>query len=156
MLVGIVTILFSIQLYKDFKQNVYLKLSAVSALIAGISMILVSIFPCDPQCIDVTDVGRWHTITSIPPSIFLPTAAVLAGIGFLKLKRWGKPWGMFSIALGMGSFFSGTLMSIEFFAPIAGFIQRMGIGLVLVWIAMVSFRVIRVKNESNSASWQPV
>ena len=97
--VGVMIMMFSLGLYLNFKKNLILKLASFSIMLAGLFMVIVGFFPCDAHCVDVTLIGKLHTITSIPQSILLPLGVIVAAIGFGKEKKWGKKWQTISIIL---------------------------------------------------------
>ena len=94
--VGVMIMMFSWGFYQQFKHNVYLKTSSLCMLLAGLFMIIVGFFPCDAHCIDVTFIGKLHTITSIPQSILLPLGVIVASFGFEREKQWERKWQVIS------------------------------------------------------------
>lgn len=138
---GVMIMLFGVGFYLEFVNNLFMKLASFCVLIAGLFMIIVGFFPCDAKCIDVTISGKLHTLTSIPQSILLPLAVIMAGFGFEEEKEWGSKWKLVSMILGWGSMAVGPLMSVSAIHPIIGLAQRIGVGLSLTWIAVVSVRV---------------
>ena len=142
--VGVLIISFRIGFYCKFKSsNLWLQLASLMLFVGGLFMIVVAFFPCDPHCIDVTRTGRLHTLTSIPQSIALPTAAILAGFGFAQLADWSKKWLWVSIVLGSASMLAGPLLSVEWLKDYVGLIQRFGIGFSLLWIWVVSLELFK-------------
>lgn len=139
-LLGIFIMLFGIGVFREFGKGVLQYLALFLILAAGIFMFAVGFFPCDAGCIDVTQTGRWHSITSTVPSITLPLAAMLLATVFTK--RWGKRWGYISFWLGAFSMVSGPIMFIPAIAPYLGIVQRIGIGLSLLWTVLVSAKSI--------------
>jgi hypothetical membrane protein len=147
--VGLAMILVSHPLYDVARKNTPLKISALSLAISGLFMIIVGFFPCDPQCIDVTFTGKMHTLTSMFPAIFLPTAAILAGVGFMNQKKKSNTWAIASIALGISSFAAGTAMSFPQLSHLTGLFQRLGIGFGLAWVALISLKMLIQKSQNQ-------
>ena len=142
-LLGIFMMLFSIGLLRELGKGILQSLSFLSLLLAGIFMFAVGFFPCDAGCIDVTQTGRLHSLTSTVPSIALPLAAML--MATVIAKRWGNKWGHLSFWLGLLSMLSGPVMFIPSVAPYLGLMQRVGIGLSLLWMFFISIKA----NQSN-------
>lgn len=140
-LLGILITLFSVGVLREFGRGILEYLAFFLILIAGIFMFAVGFFPCDAGCIDVTQTGRWHSITSTVPSIALPLAAMLLATVFAK--RWGKKWGHISFWLGVLSMASGPVMFIPASAPYLGLVQRIGIGLSLLWMVLISIKTLK-------------
>jgi hypothetical protein len=138
-LLGIFIVIFSIGFKAFFKRNLQITIVLILLLIGGIFMFSVGFLPCDPQCIDVTYIGELHSITSIISAILIPIAAMVSAYPISKI--WGKTWGSASFFLGALSIASGPIMFIEGFASFSGLIQRLGIGLSLFWIFIVSLKI---------------
>lgn len=102
-------------------------------------MFLVGFLPCDSMCIDITIVGRLHSITSTVSAILIPIAIMVFAYPLLKI--YGKNWGYFSFYIELASILAGPLMFIEVLSNYTGLIQRIGIGLSLLWIFLVSIKI---------------
>jgi hypothetical membrane protein len=155
MALGIFLILFSFGLKFSLKKNIYSQLVFICSLIAGIFMVLVGFFPCDTGCNNVTLIGRLHTWTSIPPSIFLPSAAILSAPALVMASNKGpsnksgywKKWAFVFFWLGMLSFASGTLSTFPSTQPYIGLIQRLGITTSLIWVSLISFVLLKQEDR---------
>lgn len=141
-LLGVSISLFGVGLLKKFGRGVVQYLTFFSVLIAGIFMFAVGFFPCDAGCVDVTKTGEMHSLTSTVPSITLPLAAML--LATTITKKWGKGWGYISFWLGILSMASGPIMFIPQAAPYFGIVQRVGIGLSLLWMVVISIKTLRI------------
>ncbi len=139
-LLGVMTVLFALSLGRLWKGDKVGVLAAVSLLGGGIFMFLVGFFPCDAGCIDVTWVGRMHSVMSTPPSILMPLAAMLAAK--VVAKKWGGGWGLASFWLGLGSMMAGPVMFLPTMTEYLGLVQRLGIGLSLVWMELMALRLL--------------
>lgn len=140
-LLGIFISLFGVGLLKEFRRGVLQYLTFFLVLIAGVFMFAVGFFPCDAGCVDVTKTGEMHSLTSTVPSITLPLAAMI--IAIIITKKWGKRWGYISFWLGALSMISGPIMFISQIAPYVGIIQRVGIGLSLLWMVLISAKILK-------------
>jgi len=138
-LLGIFIVLFGIGLRREFGGGILENISFFLLLVAGTSMFAVGFYPCDAGCIDVTQTGKMHSILSTPPSIALPLAAMAMATVFTR--RWGNRWGYISFWLGVLSMASGPVMFLPFIAPYLGLVQRIGIGLSLAWMFVVSLKL---------------
>lgn len=144
-LLGIVIVIFGLGVFAEFGRGILQSLAFCLILIAGIFMFAVGFFPCDAGCIDVTQTGKMHSFTSTVPSIVLPLAAMMLATVFAR--HWGKRWGYISFWLGVFSMAVGPVMFLSTSAAYLGLIQRIGIGLSLIWIFMVSLKIVR--NNAN-------
>lgn len=103
-------------------------------IISGFAFILVGIFPCDANCIDVTISGRLHTIFSMIPAMLLPTAAILS---YWLLDN--KCMASVAMAFGLLSFLGGTLMSLPVFETQLGLFQRLGMFFAMAWVSLFAY-----------------
>lgn len=138
-LLGLSIILFSIGLRAFFKRGWQITASYILFLLSGVFMFLVGFFPCDAQCIDLTLAGRMHSIVSTIPAILMPLAIILSAHPLSK--HFGKRWGHASFYLGIVSMLSGPLMLSGVFDSYSGIIQRAGLGISLLWMAVLSAMV---------------
>jgi len=139
-LLGVFMTLFSIGLLREFGKGILQYLAFFMVLIAGLFMFMVGFFPCDVACIDITQTGKIHSLTSTVPAITLPLVAML--VTTVLTKKWGKRWGYFSFWLGVLAMSSGPIMFIPTIAPYLGLVQRMGMGISLLWMAVISIKTI--------------
>ncbi|MBI5449325.1 DUF998 domain-containing protein [Candidatus Gottesmanbacteria bacterium] len=142
MALGLFILLFSIGFRMQFKKSLVRALVFGNLIIAGSFMIIVGFFPCDAKCIDVTTIGKLHSLTSIPQSIVLPLAAIFSASLFATEKIFGKRWSITSFILGLLSMVAGPLMAVSSLHPFVGIIQRFGIGFSLLWMVVISFKLL--------------
>ncbi|MFX0073033.1 MAG: DUF998 domain-containing protein [Candidatus Hermodarchaeota archaeon] len=140
-LLGIFIVIFSFGFTVYFKKNFQLIITSFLLLTGGIFLFLVGFFPCDPQCIDVTLIGSIHSLTSIIPAILIPIATMISAYSISRL--WGDKWGYISFFLGVLSLASGPIMFIEVLTSYSGLIQRLGFGLSLLWIFIISLKIYK-------------
>jgi hypothetical protein len=138
-LLGIFIVIFCIGFIAYFKRNLQLVIPYISLVIGGIFMFLVGFLPCDPQCIDITLTGQLHSITSTIPAILIPVAAIFSA--YPISRYWGNKWGYISFFLGVLSMSAGPIMFIEGLTIYSGLIQRLGTGLSLFWIFIISLKI---------------
>lgn len=139
-LLGISISLFGAGLLKEFGRGILQNLTFFFVLIAGIFMFAVGFFPCDAGCVDVTKTGEIHSLTSTVPSIALPLAAMI--MATVISKKWDKGWGYISFWFGVLSMASGPIMFVPQIEPYIGIVQRVGIGLSLLWMVLISIKAI--------------
>lgn len=128
--ISIVIFSFSFRYWKDTQS----KIARIFLMIGGLFMFLVGFFPCDPNCIDVTTIGKIHSLTSTIPAIIIPISAMTFALPISK--KFGKKWGYLSFYLGLFSMGAGPAMFI--FENYTGLIQRIGIGLSMLWILLIA------------------
>lgn len=149
-LLGFSIFAFSFCLKSYFRKNLQMNIASILLSVGGIFMFLVGFFPCDAGCIDVTQTGRFHSLTSTIPAILIPLAAMLSA--YPVSKKMGNNWGYVSFCLGVLSMSSGPIMFIESLNKYSGLIQRFGIGFSLLWIILVTGKLLLTKKKINRSS----
>ena len=118
------------------------KVLAVSLLaLAGIGMVVVGFFPCDANCVDVTQTGRLHGTFSMPGAIGLPVAEMLTAMVFRRDGRFGTAWQAVSFWLGLLALASGPMVQAGLFEGSLGLLQRAGMWPPILWMTAVSLRL---------------
>lgn len=138
-LLGISIILFSKGFRDYFKKGWQITTAYILLLAGGISMFLVGFLPCDAMCIDVTLRGTFHSIASTISAIAVSLAIIIAA--YPVSKKLGKHWGYASFYIGILSMALGPIMLSGFFDNYSGLIQRIGIGLSLLWMAVITLKL---------------
>jgi DMSO/TMAO reductase YedYZ heme-binding membrane subunit len=140
-LLGLLIVVFSIGLRIFFENYLINSIVFFIFLGGGICMFLVGFLPCDPQCIDVSQTGELHSLTSMLSAILISLAIILST--YSVSKKWGKRWGYATFCLGILSMASGPIMFIESLNNYTGLIQRLGIGFSLFWIFITSLKIYK-------------
>lgn len=117
-------------------------------VVAGVGMVVVGFFPCDPGCVDVTTTGRLHGVFSAPGAIGLPAAAMVSALVFGRDGRWSTGWQLTSFVLGALSLASGPIIAAEVVAGANGLLQRAGMWPSLLWVSAVSIRLLVLTRAS--------
>jgi len=136
-ILGISIMLFALGFREEFTKNFHTEVSFYCLFVGGFFMFLVGFFPCDAGCINLTPISRFHYFVSAFPALLIPIAAIISSTEISK--EWGKKWGNTSRFLGLSSVISGPLMFFSPFSAYMGLIERIGVGIVAVWIFLISF-----------------
>ena len=129
--------IYALALPRTFVRSVVVLL----LLVGGVGMAAVAFFPCDAGCVDVTSVGRTHSVLSAPGAIGLPGAALLSAPLFRTTTLFGVRWQFVSFWIGLLSLASGPVISLELFEGGLGLLQRVAMWPPLLWMSAVSWRI---------------
>ncbi|MFX0009181.1 MAG: DUF998 domain-containing protein [Candidatus Hermodarchaeota archaeon] len=138
-LLGLFIIAFSVGYKIYFKSNLIMTITCIILFLGGTFLFLVGFLPCDAQCVDVTLTGELHSLASMISAILISVAVIFSAQP-ISIK-WGKKWGYISFFLGILSLASGPIMFIEYLDNYSGLIQRLGIGLSLLWVLIASIKI---------------
>ncbi|MFQ6089751.1 MAG: DUF998 domain-containing protein [Candidatus Methanofastidiosia archaeon] len=140
-LLGIFIILFGFSLYRGISKHIIATICAILIIIAGIFMFAVGFFPCDPGCNNVTLIGKGHIITSTIPAIVMPLAILIIAYPLRKDSNWQSYWWLLSLMLGIVAVILSPLTMFPIFAPVGGLVQRLGMGVPLFWMFLMSIKL---------------
>lgn len=141
MVLGLSILAFSAS-YSLLLRRVLAKTFAAGLLVvAGVGMVAVGFFPCDPGCIDVTPAGRMHSLLSAPGAIGLPAAAVLSAVVFRGDPRFGTAWQVGSFWLGLVTLAAGPVIAADLIEASNGVLQRATMWPLLIWMMAVSLKL---------------
>lgn len=142
-LLGLSIVLFSIGFAHYFGKELQIRIAQTLLFFGGFTMFLVGFFPCDSNCIDVTQIGKIHSLLSTISAILIPLGLISSA--YPISKKWNRTWGYTSFYLGILSLASGPIMFLDYSEAYVGLIQRLGIGLSLLWIVSVSWKIIGIR-----------
>jgi hypothetical membrane protein len=142
-LLGLFMIAFSIGIDRGIEKNRASKVGPALVTLSGLALIMTGIFRCDPGCVDVTWAGFTH-------SIFATTAAISFSIApiFIAVRQWSdsrwKRYSLFSWLIAIITLLLSMLYSLDIFESYVGLLQRVSMGLPLVWMEIISIRLLRI------------
>ena len=142
-ILGISILLFAFMLHYGISGNNGWKVGPIILLIGGICMIGGGIFPCDPGCVPVSFVGTVHEVVSMigfPAVIFAPFALSQQ---FKNSKLW-QGYRMYSIVTGVLTAILVPVYISEVFKAWNGAIQRVMLGILLLWMEIISINLLRI------------
>ncbi len=116
--------------------------------VAGLGMVIVGFFPCDPGCVDVTATGRLHGVFSAPGAIGLPAAAILSAWVFARDGRFSSRWQVLSLLVGVLTLASGPVIQSGVLTDANGLLQRAGMWPALLWMTAVSLRLLTLDRRA--------
>ena len=142
-MLGLLTIPFAYGLYSSLAKTQGAKVAFILLCAAGVSMVLVGLFPCDPLCTLSTPIGYLHTLVTISAVFSITLATLVAGFAF-----WENGWkaaAVFSFAICAALVLAGPAYLLGLSEAYKGLAQRLVMGLGLVWIEAVAIRLYFLK-----------
>jgi len=148
-LLGIFMIGYGFGLYRGIGKGWDSKIGVALIVIAGVNMVLVGFFPCDPGCVDESPTGIAHAITATIASIATTLGMLVISLRLRKDSRWRSFW-VFTLAIAVVAIFLSPLPMFSIFSPWAGLLQRLGMGLALFWMEVMSIKLLRLSIRSGA------
>jgi hypothetical membrane protein len=142
-LLGLFMIAFSIGIDRGIERNRASKVGPALITLSGLALIMTGIFQCDPGCVDVTWVGFTHSIFATAAAISFSIAPIFIAVRQWSDSRW-KTYSLFSWIIAIITLLLSILYSLDIFESYIGLLQRVSMGLPLVWMEIISIRILRV------------
>lgn len=140
-LLGISMVALGFGLYRGVKRKGWATVVGVALiLLAGASMITVGFSPCDPSCVNISPTGIRHAMTATIAATAMTCGILVVSLRFRRDERWRRYW-FFSAVIAVVSLTLSPLPMLSIFEPWAGLLQRLGIGLALLWMIIISTRL---------------
>jgi hypothetical protein len=115
-------------------------------IISGFFILILSVFPCDNGCTNLTFTGIGHNILIKFPSVTIPAAIIISLYPIWRDGNWKKYWWIFPLLIGIYILIY-SLLTI-FIDPylINGLLQRLGLFVPISWVFLMSIRIYRLRN----------
>lgn len=143
-LFGFYIIVFGIGLYLGINKYKLTKVSLILFIITGIFIFALAWFPCDPGYNNQTITGIGHIVLTTISGIMMPLAILLLIYPLRNDHNWRGYWWFFFVLLGVFLIIFSTLAMLYSFSLISGLVQRLGLGVPLSWIFVMSTKLYRL------------
>jgi len=153
-LLGVLVAAFGFGLYRSLRNGLISKIGAVLIVIGGIDMIAVGFFPMDPAGLpnSLTNIG--HDITATIASNAVTIGMIVLTLGFRKDNQW-RPFWLFTLVSAIASIALSPFPMFPTYNPYAGLIQRMAMGFALLWIDVISIKLLSLVRRSDTRPHEP-
>jgi len=94
-------------LYRAMSKGWNSTLGVALIVIAGVDMVLVGFFPCDPSCVNVSPTGVGHAITATIASLAMTLGMLVVSLRMRRDGRWRSYW-VFTLALAVVALRDGS------------------------------------------------
>lgn len=142
---GLLTIIFSVAMFKHFIGKPALFISSCLVALMGIGRLFAGIFPCDPGCIPIVSIsGRLHMVCGFASLFAGSIAPLIFGLGLKRLDSESLFY--WSLILGLSTVIMFFLLISQLAMPYFGGIQRILLILTYSWIILISIRMNTFNN----------
>jgi len=146
LLPGVLLVIFSLGLWAALKPTLAGRGGVVLVAIAGITYIGEAVFSCDRGCIPVTFAGSAHLLIGDLAVLDAVLGAFILALAMKQDIRWKGYW-QYSAATGIL-----VLVLLPFFTALsglAGFMQRLVVGVILLWLLVIAQKARRIVAEKK-------
>jgi len=153
-LLGILMVAFAFGLYRDLRNGMSARIGCFFIALAGGAIVLTGAFPCDSGCINVTCIGMMHRVlaTITGSALLLAPFTLIPAIN--SDYRWHK-YAFFTLIIGVIVMVSSTLYGFHVFEQWKGVIQRLSMGVALLWIEVMAIKLLCLLLEGQSRLYKP-
>ena len=152
-LLGVLIAAFGFGLYRSLRNGLISKIGATLIVIGGIDMIAVGLFAMDPAGLPNSVTNAGHDITATIASNAITIGMIVISLSFRKHIQWRRYW-LFTLASAIASIALSPFPMIPIYNPYAGLIQRLAMGFALLWIEVISIKLLVLALGSNTKPLQ--
>jgi hypothetical membrane protein len=146
-LLGILIGVFGYGLNSNLNRNRGYWVGPLLIMLSGVSLFLVGVFHTDPGPVDITSIGRIHRLVATVSAFSYILALIFIAFRQRSDRRWRSLAG-FSGTLALVALTLSLFYSLEFTKPILGLLQRLSMGIPLLWTVVTSIQLWRLAKPS--------
>ncbi len=154
-LIGVLIIAFGIGLHRSITNGEGSKIGPAMIVLGGLGMIGSAIFHCNVDCANVvsqTFGGTMHILFAFITGMNLAVSPFFIFVRMRKDPKW-KNYTWVTLTTGILANIPGILLWTSFLTTrmteIEGLIQRLGIIFPLIWIGLMSLRMLQITERSK-------
>lgn len=140
-LLGIFIVVFGFGLCSFLSGNWCSKVGIALVIIGGIDLIVVGFFPTDVGGVTSSFTGLVHDVTATLASNAIIMGMIFLGFYFREDGNWRNCW-IITLILAFGALSVSPFPMFSEYNPYLGLFQRLGIGLALFWMTIISLKMI--------------
>ncbi|NIO49367.1 MAG: DUF998 domain-containing protein [Candidatus Aminicenantes bacterium] len=154
-LIGVLIVLFAFGLHKNINNGKGSKIGPILLATGGFGLVLSGIFHCNLNCdnvmVDRDFIGIMHMLSAFIAGMCLSISPFFVFARFRKDDYW-KRYAIPTLMTGILANIPGIILWITIFASLTlemdGILQRLGIVFILIWMEVVSWKLLLLKRES--------
>jgi hypothetical membrane protein len=148
-LLGLLLIAFAVGLHRSIGKGKGSKIGPALVAVSGAALVMTGIFPCDPGCVDVSDVGVMHSVFAMVAAFAMMLAPLFLSPRLKKDSRWQGYLAYSLVTVVVAAVFA-TMMMFPTFEPWKGALQRISMGVPLLWVEVMAIRLLRLSIRSST------
>ncbi len=153
-LIGALIIVFAFGLHKNINNGQGSKIGPVLLAIGGFGLVLSGVFHCDLNCDNVmvnrNFIGIMHMLSAFIAGLCLSISPLFVFARLRKDDYW-KKYAIPTLMTGILANIPGIILWITIFTSLTlemdGILQRLGIVFVLIWMEVVSWKLLLLEPE---------
>ena len=110
---------------------------------SGAALVMTGIFPCDPGCVDVSMVGITHRVFAKIATFTMILAPLPISQRLKKDSRW-QGYLAYTLVTVVVALALSAVYGFNIFEPWKGALQRIAMGVPLIWIEVMAIKLLRL------------
>ncbi|MDM8000023.1 MAG: DUF998 domain-containing protein, partial [Dehalococcoidia bacterium] len=153
---GALVVVLSAGLHAELGGNRLARIASPLLAVSGISLFMTGIFPCDVGVAEPTASGMLHGFFAAAGTLAIIGAALATGLGMMRDAVW-RNYARFSLCVTAVAVALYLPYQFDLFARWEGAVQRMLVLILLVWLEVMSIKLLgrswaKASSESDRAS----
>jgi len=150
-LLGLLMIFFALGLHRGISEGEGSKIGPALVAVSGAFLVLLGIFPCDPGCANESSVGIMHEVFAMMHGFAMIFAPLAIAQRLKKDSRW-QGYLYYSLATGVVVAVLASLYGFNVFEPWKGALQRVLMGVPLLWVEVMAIKLLRLSIRSSACA----
>jgi hypothetical membrane protein len=150
-LLGLLMISFAFGLHRGISEGEGSKIGPALVAASGSWLVLLGLFPCDPGCANESFVGITHEVFAIMHAFTMIFAPLAIAQRLKKDNRW-QGYLYYSLATGVLGAVLASLYGFNVFEPWKGALQRVLMGVPLLWVEVMAIKLLRLSVRSSACA----
>ena len=127
----------------DVRNSIIGKFGPMLIAVSGLAFVMIGVFPCDPGCVTVSTVGVIHGNVAFVARFALTIAPLFIFQRLMKDSRWHN-YHIYSIVIVVVSLVFAAVYNFNVFENLTGAFQRITFGVPLLWVELMSMKLLRL------------
>ncbi len=146
---GILYLLYGIGLFRVLNDHWAGKVGGLFIILGGLSMLLITFFPCDPGCITTTQGGELHEFFSDNALYLAIVAFVFFALYFAKSKDFGMKWVYAAFGFTISTaLFTYLYLELSHLVPFPHIVQRLAIATPFLFMLVTAIVIYKKKIQN--------
>ena len=141
-LLGAMILAFAAGLHQSIRQHSGTTVGAVLIGASGLSLVMTAIFPCDTGG-ETTTSGMVHGAFAVVGVVCMIVGMLIISLVLAEDSHWQR-YAIFTVATALLASALAVLYGFDVIVTWKGALQRISMGVALLWVEVMSFKLLRL------------
>ena len=149
-LLGIMIMAFAAALHQGSSQSGRTIFGTVLIAASGAALVMTAVFPCDTGG-EITTAGRLHGVFAAVGSVCMVVGMLITAFILYKDSQW-RDCAILSVTIALLASALAALYGLDIIEGWKGALQRVSMGVALLWVVVVAVRLLRLPQSVSASS----